>query len=260
MKSIATDYLQHRLPANQRFIQHINEEISYLTMYLSTLFPNSESNAYVLSGVEFTISGGITEGVVFYNHEIYRIRAYPPPHTPIDQNTVGLKQDERITNEEYGNGSLLPAYKEKRLLWADNVTTSDPLQFNNLIRSVREITPFGLGTAKREAKIITNGFMQSMIIHVKLFWQINTPLPATLQTGFSKQGFLGYGKIINHTKQNATDIAVYQFGDTTALTLAGYDEIMSVSGAERWQKILAAVDFASRDDTTLYINVTHERV
>jgi hypothetical protein len=70
MKTLITDYLQHRFPANGNFMSFISEEIhSNLIMLCESLYPDSEQRAYIISGCERTTSSNrinISRGVVFY--------------------------------------------------------------------------------------------------------------------------------------------------------------------------------------------------
>jgi hypothetical protein len=268
MKSIVTDYLQHRLPANENFIKHLNGEMNtYLTLYLATLFPDSGNKAYILSGLEREVVGSninFSEGVIFYDNEIFYVTGanfntsmtqIPPQPGFVKQTTFG--------SEEYGNGTVLNAYENRQLAWSGSVDFFSPLYYDNMIRKdcfKRELE-FSKNIIKKEGKIIPNHSSQSMIIHVKLSnTMIASQTLAIFDTGFAKNGFLGYGKVTNHTKQQTCDIAVYQFGELTALTLQGYHLINSELEAMEWGKISSSVEFDSGDEVFLYINVVHERV
>jgi hypothetical protein len=262
MKSIVEDYLQHRLPANQRFIQHINGEVStYLIMYLSTLFPDSGNKAYILSGLNKEVIGSninFSEGIIFYDNEIF----YVPSFTTSVGSQPGLVKQTTFDNEEYGNGTVLPAYENRQLIWSGSVGTTDPLLYDNLVRRdcfKREIALTGPYT-KKEGKIIANHSMQSLVVHVKLnVLQCSlSSNPAIFLTGYEKQGFLGIGKLISRINSESVDVIVYQLGENTVLT-KGPDPI-TTTGALKWFELITLANPSMGNDLELYINLTHERV
>jgi len=172
MKSIVTDYLQHKFPANGNFLQYISDEMhTNLIMLCESLYPDSENNAYILSGLDRTSSGSITHyssGIVFYNKEIFYVPAYSHP-TPPTLEYAGLELLTDVLEEEYASGDMLPAYKDRNLAWVKKGTGS--LSLENLIRrgcDIYDIEYTGSLFAKQEYRVISNHTTQTLTIHVTL--------------------------------------------------------------------------------------------
>ena len=269
MKKIIPDYLHHRLPANKNFLQYVDEEMhNYLIALCASLYPNSETKAYILWGCVRTASLNVvnySQGVIFYNNEMFFVPSFS--HSSIGDYSPGLVfQTEEVT-EEYGSGDTLPAYKVGKLTWGLQVF--DMLSFDSLIRVdfyKRDIlNNTSTFFTKKGAKEIANCSTQTIIIHLKLLHNTSgTNTTIALPSEFSKIGFLGYAKVANKTSGGVFDLLVYKISGTIVFTLPSGNEITNSSQlnayALKWSELYQHINFQPGDDVTLYINLTHERV
>jgi len=289
MKKIILTYLTHRLPANKAFIQYIDEEMhTYLIALCSSLYSDSENNAYVLMGVQRSSNGFIanySQGFIFYNKEIFFVPAFSVNAATEFEHPYGLVVSTTIIDEEYQSGQTLPAYEEKTLVLSNNV--SGPLLLTSLIRKNWDIpfSKFDIPTSgsyfeKKEAQMITDGNTQRLLIYLKILSAadgISTGVRFT--TMFTKKGLIGFGKIINKTTQKTFDVCVYQVGNFTIIKRP-YDaepttQNDTISWGELWQYVNSGggtmqenelgqgggADYTTvAADVTLYINITHERL
>ncbi|MCL2290815.1 MAG: hypothetical protein FWC34_08985, partial [Bacteroidetes bacterium] len=228
MKKLILDHLEHRLPANKAFLQYINEEMhSNLIALYSSFYPDSENNAYVLTGVQGTTAGlmvNYSQGFVFYNKEILFVPAFSVSAISEGERPHGFNISTTIINEVYASGQTLPAYEERILVFSNNVP-SGPLRLTSLIRknwdipfSKMEIPTPGNYLEKKEAQVITNGNTQRLLMHLQVLSaasDISTGV--RFQSVFSKKGFIGFGKAINKTTQRTFDVCVYQIGNFTLI-------------------------------------------
>ena len=265
MKTLITDYLQHRLPANQNFLLYINEEMnSYLKAYCSSLYPDSDSKAYVLFGCERT--GNVntinySSGLVFYKGELFHTPTFS--HSAISDNSPGFILQKNVINEEYANGQSFPTYESNILVWNNYVYNE--LAFGSLLRrefSIKELITLSTLYEIKEAKTVNNNSTQTLILRLKLQnAAIASNFNATVTTNFTKSGFIGFGKMMNRTTGYSCDICVYQIGATTVFTRPSDPEPTVVNNAlPKWSDICAYSNFVSGQDVMLYVNLTHERV
>ena len=300
MKRIITDHLDKRLPANQNFLQYINEETRvYLIALCSALFPDSESKAYILSGITRTVNTNnfttYSPGYVFYNDEIFYVQAFSMATNMEYERAYGLIVQTNVQNEEYKSGETLPAYEGRILVWDGNV--SGPLSRESLIRrdfwdySTENISVTSTPTTSTEAKVVTNNNLQAIIINLKI-----NPAAETTTTGvrfpkpnsFRKNGLLGMGKVINKTLQKTFDVCVYGVPGYLMITRP-YDPIPAnqsnyITWENLWnyvnpnsggvvigqqdeeafmgagEEIIRAPSLSANAEVYLVVNLTHNRV
>ena len=265
MKNLLKTYLQHKLPANENLLNYFDEQMNtYLLAYCSSIYPDSDSKAYVLYGCERGAKLGTvyySEGLVFYKNALF----FTPSHSysSVSDYEPGFILTQQIITEEYANGSTLPAYSESTLVWNNHV--AGELAFSNLVRrefSMKEITATSTFFEKKEAKIINGNWTQNLILKLKLQnAAISSNSTAIYATDFTKTGFLGFGKIMNRTTGQALDVCVYQINSYTIFTRPSDPEQTLVnSSLPKWSDLCAYINMQSGQDVTLYVNVIHERV
>ncbi|MDR0206051.1 MAG: hypothetical protein LBI45_02175 [Bacteroidales bacterium] len=266
MKKLITDYLQHRLPANSNFLQYISGEMhSNLIMLCESLYPDSENNAYILSGCERTINAGIvnySSGIVFYNKEIFLVSPYSHP---TGSTSYGLILQTTFQTEEYGSGDELPAYQVKVLNWGS--VSSGALKFENMIRKdcySYDINYSGTVLAKKEYKVISNHSTQTLTIHMKL---LNSAITSTgwvtfSAPGFEKKGFLGMGYVVNRANGQVYNVCIYLYGKTILVARTTDPEptggVIPV-GLIKWNELCQYIGFQNGNEAVIHINLTHGR-
>lgn len=245
MKKIVKNHLNKRFPANQNFLQYIDEEMrSYLIALCASFYPDSENNAYILSGVEMrndneTVS--CSQGYVFYNNEIF----FVPAFTVSDfGRSAGLAVQTNTYLEEYGSGETLPAFEEKIMIYAGAAPL--PLQFYALIRknwnfelSENEINVSGAYLQKKEGKVILGMSTQMLLLHLQVL-----PTAANINTGVSfytpaliKYGLLGFGKVVNKSTHKTYDVAVYKVGDYILIKRPWDDAPVNTGNVLKWSEL-----------------------
>jgi len=278
MKSIILDYLQYRLPANRNFLEYVSGEMhTNLIILCQTLFPNSDTNAYVLTGCEhiITASGGgigkdrhtITEGVIFYKNILSTVSEFS--FDGVLSQAILISKSV-IINEEYKSGNTLPAYREELLEWNIFQSPTAGVGYNSLIMADYYGKDINLGFSteytKFEASLIASGFCQTLILRVRLNNNaMSSNTRVVFPTGYAKQGFIGYGKVVNHYNKQAVDVCVYQIGESTVITRITNNPPISSSGAVTFQELSNDVNFTGNDivgnynGVVIYVNITNMR-
>jgi hypothetical protein len=268
MKKIIQDFIPRGFPANENFLQFLNEELhNDLLMLCRSLYPDSENKAYVLSGAEVIIDGIISEptfsefsqGIIYYNNEIFFV-PYQKVYTGGTHN-YGLIEQENIYQEKFEDGIMHDAYRERKLIWTGNAITG-ALLYNNLLRRdfvKRQITNFEGMITPIEAKVILNNTTETLMAYLRLSYIDSQTLPlAQFETGIKKQGFLGIGKVSNTAFDGVSaDVFVYQNGTKTVLAHRMHPP--GTIPPPSTVNALVSLVSGKNDIVTLYINLMHER-
>jgi len=263
MKKIVVDFLTRGFPANENFLNFLNEELhNNLLLLCQSLYPDSVNKAYVLYGMQESIGTNITsisQGVIFYNNEIFLV----PPYsygTGEQRGGHGLIINTLETDDKFGDGLMHVAYRERSLAWSPSV--SGALLYDNLVRReyVKQEISFNSGFTKYEGKVISNGATETLLVNAKLNNPTGSNYPAAeFGTNISKQGFLGTGKVSNASKGgDSIDVFVYQEGSKTRISPYAH-----TPGAQLFiPSVYAFITYVNgqNNDVMLHINLTIERV
>lgn len=265
MKKLILSNLGFKLPANQNFLQYVSEEMHNNVIALCASMFTDTTKAYVLSGCKRTISDtllSITSGVIYYQNELFFVPSFITltsgligegglPSTP----AVILKISTNHIIETYGDSIPRNAYEIRSMVWTTDLELP-AISYEDLVRvdvGISEALAGSKTFTTLEGKVIKNFFTQTLIIHLKAQNSaIGNNSHLTIESDFSKEGFLGYGTIENRTKQISQTVTVSCTDGEIAIGSFGAALIIG--------KLCALVDFEAGEDVRIYINLTHERV
>jgi hypothetical protein len=246
MKNIILTHLQHKLPANQNFLQFINEEMhNNLIAVCNNVYPGSSNRAYVLSGLDISTGDGninYSQGYIFYNNEIFFVPSFSHPNS-FNPGQYGLIIQTIVSNETYKSGQILPAYEERRLILQSGSSMPDPLKLQNLIykkfdTGISEIQINSTFLQNLGSRIVTNMHTQTLIMYIRILSEANSisSVARIYAPGMIKYGFLGMGKAINKTTQNTYDLCIY-YSAGYIIIRRPYDSDISPTQETTWGNI-----------------------